>query len=201
MSSTSRGRRQVSSILLYVEMRDDPRSSSTETSGIQGEILSNIASTVINSYQSGELKAAWEDLNITNGIPILNMNVQEPFDDSTVNLSVINRTELRTSPAECREQSPCTIQPVLIAYDADGNIIQKLGSKDRPWQVNATVINQPNIILSGGIANYSDGQTQYTLFSLPDMGSYQIQFTFIQPDGVSRYIQTLFHISSFHLFL
>lgn len=185
-SGRRRRRRQISSILLIIEMRDEPRSSSVVSTGIRGEILSNIAATMINSYQIGELQVAWKNLNITNGFVPINMTVQEPYDYTTTNLSVIKRIELQTLPAECREQSPCTIQPVLIAYDNEDNIIQKLGSKDRPWQIKATIINQPNVTIFGGIANYSYGQSQYNLFSLPSIGSYQVQFNLIQPDGISR---------------
>ena len=172
-------------------MRDEPRNNSAITTGVRGEILANIASTIINSYQSGELQEKWIEANITNGVAPNEMSVQEPFDYSTVELSVIDRIELQVSPDQCREQSPCAIQPVLVAYDASNTVIQKLGSNDRPWQVRATVINQTNIRLLGAIANYSDGQTQYTLFSLPQLGSYQIRFNFISPDGVSTsFVQT-----------
>jgi hypothetical protein len=187
----SRVRRQSPSYSLNIEMRDDPPLTSTESNGIRGDILSNIASTMINNYQSGDLQNSWKDLNITGDVVPLNLGVQEPFDQSTVTLSLMNRTELLVSPADCREQSPCTIQPVLVAYDSQGNVIQKLGSNDQPWQVIATIIDQPNVILPGAIANYSDSQTQYILFGLPSIGSYQIQFTFIQPNGVSRYSDSL----------
>ena len=187
----SRLRRQVSSVLLpvklQVELRDEPRPSSTATTGIGAEILSNIASMIINRFQWGELATAWRSMNMTPGFPLSNMSVQEPFEEKLTDLSVINRTELIVSPASCREQSPCSTQPLLIAYDSEGHAIQKLGSGDRPWQVKASVVGRPNLILPGGIANYSNGQTQFTLFGLPSIGSYQIQFTFIQPDGISRY--------------
>lgn len=180
---------------MIVEIRDEPRNSLTSSSGIQAEVLSNIASNIINNYQSGDLQVAWLNLNITDSVVPINMSVREPYDQSEVPLSVINRTRLYIPPAQCRQQSPCTIQPVLVAYDANGTVIQKLGSRNRPWQVIATVINESNIVIQGAIANYSDGQTQYTMFGLPDIRSYQIQFTFIQPDGVRRYFQSnLFNI-------
>jgi hypothetical protein len=75
---------------------------------------------------------------------------------------------------------------ILVAYDIDGNVIQKLGSNDHPWQVFASVVGDPNITLIGAIANYSNGQTQYTSFGLPYIGDYQVQFAFIQPNNVSR---------------
>ena len=45
---------------------------------------------------------------------------------------------------------------------------------------------QSNASLIGAIANYTNGQSQYTLFGLPSMGTYQIQFSFLLPLGVSR---------------
>lgn len=191
----SRLRRQVSSlwvpVKLQVELRDEPRASSTATTGIGAEILSNIASMIINRFQWGELSTAWRNMNMTPGFPLSNMSVQEPFEEKLTDLNVINRTELIVSPDYCREQSPCSTQPLLVAYDSEGQVIQKLGSGDRPWQVKASVVGRPNLVLPGGIANYSNGQTQFTLFGLPSIGSYQIQFTFIQPDGISRYAKSL----------
>ncbi|CAF4346418.1 unnamed protein product [Rotaria magnacalcarata] len=188
-SNQTRIRRQTSralpSIQLQIELRDEPRTSSTATTGIRAEILSNVASTIINRYQSGELQEAWKNLNITNGTAPSVLNTQEPFDNSSVELNTINKLLLITPPNDCRQQSPCTIQPVLVAYNVEGNVIQKLGSKDRPWQVKASVIGRPNLILPGGIANYSGGQTQYTLFGLPDIGTQQVQFNLIPPDGVN----------------
>ncbi|CAF4012065.1 unnamed protein product [Rotaria sp. Silwood2] len=188
-SNQTRIRRQASSVLLpiqlQIELRDEPRTSSIASTGIRAEILSNIASTIINRYQVGELQVAWRNLNVTNGSFPSVLSAQEPFDNSSVELSIINRLLLVSPPRDCRQQSPCTFQPVLVAYDVAGNVIQKLGSNERPWQVKATVVGRPNLILPGGIANYSDGQTQYILFSLPDIGTQQVQFTLIQPDGVN----------------
>jgi hypothetical protein len=167
-------------------MRDDPRPRSQGTSGIREEVLSNIASTMINRFQSGDLSVTWKNLNITAGEVPISTHVQEPFDQSSTTLQQINRTELRTSPAQCRELSPCTIQPVLIAFDSQNQVIDKLGSNDQPWRVKVSVVNQPNLILQGGIAPYFNGQTQFTDFALPNIGSFELQFTFIQPDGVSR---------------
>ncbi|CAF3773857.1 unnamed protein product [Rotaria sp. Silwood1] len=185
----SRIRRQASSVLLpiklQIELRDEPRTSSIASTGIRAEILSNIASTIINRYQAGELQVAWRNLNVTNGSFPSVLSTQEPFDNSSVELSIINRLLLVLPPRDCRQQSPCTFQPVLVAYDVAGNVIQKLGSNERPWQVKATVVGRPNLILPGGTANYSDGQTQYILFGLPDIGTQQVQFTLIQPDGVN----------------
>ena len=168
-----------------MEFRDEPRPSTTSATGIRAEILSNIAATIINRYQAGELQILWGNMNISNGILPTNLSAKEPFDDYEVELSVIAELVLITPPSDCRQQSPCTIQPILIAYDAQGNIIQKLGSNDRPWQVKATLVNQPNVNLGGSVANYTTGQTQYSLLSLPDNGTCQVQFSFIEPDGVN----------------
>ncbi|CAF4657274.1 unnamed protein product [Rotaria sp. Silwood1] len=185
----SRIRRQASSsfssVRLEVEMRDEPRTSTTATTGIRGEILSNIASAIINRYQMGELQIAWFNLNLTNSMFPSSLRSQEPFDDFENELSVISRIVLVTPPSDCRQQSPCTIQPVLVAYDAQGNVIQKLGSNDRPWQVQASLVSRPTLRLMGDIANYTNGQTQFTLLALPDNGTEQVQFTLLIPDGVN----------------
>ena len=195
--SLSRIRRQspTSLIRLQMELRDEPRPSTTAATGIRAEILANIASSIINRYQAGELQVGWRNLYLTNGSSPSNLSTQEPYDDFQVDLSVINQLVLVIPPSDCRQQSPCTIQPVLVAYDAQGNVIQKLGSNDRPWQVQGSIVNQSNIVLAGGIANYSNGQTQYTLFSLPDNGTWQVQFTILLPDGVNRYEEIILSLS------
>ncbi|CAF3294066.1 unnamed protein product [Rotaria sp. Silwood2] len=188
-ANTTRIRRQASSsfssVRLEVEMRDEPRASTTAATGIRGEILSNIASAIINRYQMGELQIAWFNLNLTNSMSPSSLRSQEPFDDFESELSVISRLVLVTPPSDCRQQSPCTIQPVLIAYDAQGNVIQKLGSNDRPWQVQASLVSRPTLRLMGDIANYTNGQTQFTLLALPDNGTEQVQFALLIPDGVN----------------
>ena len=75
---------------------------------------------------------------------------------------------------------------MIVAYDASGNVIQKLGSNNQPWQVIATVISPSGVTTVGGIANYTNGQTQYTSFGLTATGSVQVQFAFITPYGVSK---------------
>jgi hypothetical protein len=187
----SRIKRQATSpptsIVMQLEVRDEPRPSTTVPTGIGAQILSNIISTIINRYQAGELQVAWRSLYITNDTCPSNLSTKEPFDDFEVALSVIYRLVLVTPPSECRQESPCTIQPVLVAYDIQGNVIQKLGSNDYPWQVTASCVNQSNIILSGGIANYTNGQTQFSLLSIPYIGSCEVQFTLNLPNGVDRY--------------
>lgn len=187
---SSRRRRQLAPLSITIEMRDEPRSSSSSTGSVQGEILANIAASIINRYQTNELQNSWVALNISGNTAPISSFVQEPLDQSWSNLSIINRTELRVAPDGCRQQSPCTIQPVLVAYDAQGNVIDKLGSIEKPWQVSATLVNRPNLVLPGSIANYSNGQAQFSTFAVPDLGSYEIQFTFLRPDGVSRSVSS-----------
>ena len=188
-------------VSITIEMRDEPRPSSTSSTGIQGEILSNIASSVINRYQSSELLTDWRRLNISGETIPISSSVQEPLDQSWTNLSIINRTELRVAPSGCRQQSPCTVQPVLVAFDAQGKIIDKLGSNDKPWQVRAILVNRTNFNPPSFTANYSNGQTQFTSFGLPDVGVYQVQFTFITPDGVSRSVSSSLRPSRFIIVL
>jgi hypothetical protein len=154
--------------------------------------MANITSKIINRYQSGELQRDWANCTGTNGTTPSNLTIQEPNNQTTFPLSVISRIALVTPPDSCREQSPCTTQPVLVAYDSAGNVIQKLGSIQYPWQVVASIVGQPSVTVPGGIANYTNGQTQYTNFSLPYIGTYQVEFTFVQPNGVSMYVERSF---------
>jgi len=102
-----------------------------------------------------------------------------------VELSVIDRLALVTPPSSCRQQSACDVQPVLVAYDSSGNVINKLGSNDQPWQITATVISPAGVGVVGGIANYSNGQSQYSAFGVTSTGTVQVQFSLVSPSGVA----------------
>ena len=119
-------------------------------------------------------------------IALIGLNIQESFNASSMSLNIIYRIELVTLPSSCCERSPCGVQPNLITYGKDGNVIEKLGSNDQPSQIMTSVVNDSNVRLIGAIANYSDGQTQYTSVGVSATGNYQIQFAFIQPNNVSR---------------
>ena len=185
-SSSSRIRRQSTTYQLRVEIRSDPPRNLSTANDTAIRDVYNMNAAIINSYQSGELLARWAALAASGGVVPFSLNVQEPLNQTSVPLSIISRVALVTSPSSCREQSACNVQPVLVAYDVSGNVIQKLGSNDQPWQVVASVVGQPSIILLGATANYSDGRTQYSTFGVPVQGSYQIAFRFVAPNGVSR---------------
>lgn len=181
-SHISRIRRQtlLNTIQLRVEIRDDPPPNlNTGTSGSSN--ISNITASIINQYHAQSLQEAFE--NLTN-VTVLSLSIQEPQNQTTVALSVIERLELKFPPSSCRLQSPCDVQPVLVAYDPSGNIIDKLGSNDQPWQVVGTVISPSGVTAFGAIANYTNGQTQYTSFGLTSTGSVQVKFSFVSPYGV-----------------
>lgn len=185
-SSSSRIRRQLAIYQLRVEIRSDPPRNLSSINDTAVRDIYNTNAAIINSYQSGQLLAQWAALNDSGGVVPVSLNVQEPLNQTSVPLSIISRVVLLTPPSSCREQSACDVQPVLVAYDAFGQVIQKLGSNDQPWQVVASVVGQPNVALVGAIANYSDGRTQYSAFGITVQGSYQIAFRFLAPNGVSR---------------
>lgn len=182
----SRGRRQLFPLTLNIQIGDNPRPLSNTPTGIQEEIMTNLASMIINRYQSAELLDAWNVSNVTSGYVPTTLRVRESLSEEWTNFSIINRTELRIPPSGCREQSPCEIQPVIIAYDSFDNVIEKLGARDRPWQIKATLINDTTAVLFGDTVDYVDGKAQFTQLTLSDIRSYKIQFTLIRPDGVSR---------------
>ncbi|CAF0853204.1 unnamed protein product [Didymodactylos carnosus] len=186
-------RRQLSTITLQVEIRGEPDNYTTDNSTAQAQQISDVCSHIINSYQSGQMNDACQN---NSNFSLSSLSVQEPLDQVTNLLGIINRLVLVTPPANCREQCPCNQQPVLVAYDRLGNIIQTLGSKEQPWQVNASVVGQPNINLIGATASYQNGQTQFSTFGLPYQGSYAIQFTFIQPNGVSSSYILSYYVAS-----
>ncbi len=177
---------------LVVEIRNNSVSSLSGDFSATAELMATVTSIIINRYQSGELQIDWANYTGTNDTTLLSFTIQEPNNQTSCSLSVIAEILLVTPPASCREQSPCTIQPVLVAYDSAGYVIQRLGSIQHPWQVVASIVDQPNVTVLGAIANYTNGQTQYSNFGLPYIGTYQIEFTFVQPNGVSMYVERLF---------
>lgn len=90
-------------------MRDEPRASSVSSGGVLGEVLSYLASSIINRYQTGQLLIAWKNVNVSGDILPTSLEVQEPFDTVSTPLGIINQTVLLGPPESCREQSPCTI--------------------------------------------------------------------------------------------
>ncbi|CAF3592631.1 unnamed protein product [Rotaria sordida] len=186
-NTDTRIRRQtlISTVMLRVEIRDEPPQNINNDTNTSSIFISDCNSDVINRYHSGELQVAWANDPVLSVTTVISLGVQEPGNQTTVSLSVVSRLALVTPPSSCRLQSVCDVQPVLVAYDSSGNIIEKLGSNDQPWQVVGTIVGSPGVDAIGAIANYSNGQTQFTSFGITAIGSYQIQFAFITPSGVS----------------
>ena len=185
MNSRIRRQALLNTIQLIVEIRNNPPNTLSSSSSTSNSNISDCNSDIINRFQSGDLQNAFDNMtNATASATPLTLSVQEPGNQTTVALSVINRLVLVTPASSCRLQSPCDVQPVLVAYDANGNVINKLGSNDQPWQVVASVISPPGVFVIGGIANYSQGQTQFTDFGLTATGPVQVQYSFISPSGV-----------------
>ncbi|CAM2722167.1 unnamed protein product [Rotaria socialis] len=178
-SNTTRLRRLTSSTDMKIEIREDPSVNLTLYSTAKNDALLNVTANIANRFQSGEMQVTWAQNPATNNTSPTGLTVQEPFSQTNDAMKVISYIILATQPSFCRVQSPCTIQPVIVAYDSAGNIIQKLGSISQPWKAVASVVGQSNVNLSGSVANYSTGQSQYSLFGLPSVGTYQVQFTIV----------------------
>lgn len=187
----------LNTIQLRVEIRDDPPPNLPSGSSSSSSNIAQTTASIINRFQSQTLQAAFATYT---GSSSLTLSVQEPENQTTVDLSVIDRLVLVTPPSSCRLQSACDIQPVLVAYDTSGNIIQKLGSNDQPWQVVATVISPVGVQVIGAIANYTNGKTQYTLFGLTSTGSVQVNFSFISPYGVAAYVKNRIDLLKYRFF-
>lgn len=150
-------------------------------------MLSSVVSRFIDRGQSGQLHEDLKVLNISSGLPPTQLQIQDVFNYGFTFVPVFQYLSITASPDQCREYSPCTIQPRLVAFDVDGDVIEFLGSKESPWQIQASVVDRPDIVVSGAIANYSNNQTQFTDFSLPLIGTYRIRFNLLLPDNVNRY--------------
>ena len=173
-------------IYLQVDIREDPVTNLSNADTSAAPSIRNTTSIIINAFQSGEMQERWRNHSATNGSAPSTLMIQEPFNNTNVPLLVISRVVLVTPPSSCRQHSPCDVQPVLVAYDDSGNVIDKLGSNDQPWQVEASIVGGSGAQVVGGIANYSDGQTQYTRFGVTALGTYAFEFRFVTPYGVSK---------------
>lgn len=148
--------------------------------------MANVASSFINRYHTGEISETWQQLRVTDNATLSEVNIKEILQESAETLHIIDRIRLLTSPSGCREYSPCTIQPVIVAYDPFNQIIDRLGSAERPWQIKATLVSSSTMNLAGGITDYTNGKAEFTRLSLPHVGSYQLRFSFVPPEAVSR---------------
>ena len=171
---------------MIIELREDPVNNLSLNSSISNGSLTTVTASILDRFQSGQLQEAFANDPATNHASPTSLSVQEPMSQVTTSLGVVSRIALVTPPNSCREQSPCTTQPVIVAYDDNGNVIQKLGSNDYPWQLIATIVGQPNATVPGGVANYSDGQSQYSFFGFPNIGSFQMKFSLVPPIGINR---------------
>jgi len=191
-NTNTRPRRQVGVIQMIIELREDPVNNLSLNSSISNGSLTMVTASILDRFQSGQLQEAFANDPATNHTSPTSLSVQEPMSQVTTSLGVVSRIALVTPPNSCREQSPCTTQPVIVAYDDNGNVIQKLGSNDYPWQLIATIVGQPNATVPGGVANYSDGQSQYSFFGFPNIGSFQMKFSLVPPIGInSSFLSTL----------
>lgn len=175
----SRVRRATSDIGLGLELREDPSRTLTLYNTALDQAVLDLTTTTLNNYQSGTLQSQWAALPTAGNTSPTGLTVQEPFSQTTDDLKVISRISLVTEPSSCREQSPCTQQPVIVAYDSAGKIIPKLGSINQPWKIVASLVGQPGAFVPGAVANYSNNQSQYSLFGFPSIGTYQVQFTLV----------------------
>lgn len=173
-------RRQTSLTYLTVVIREDPPATlSSWSTSLSSISINSITSTAITNIQCGGTQEAWTASTATGGTAPTTIEVQEPGNQTSVSLSTVATVRLITVPSNCNQGSPCGVQPVLVAYDGNGNVIQSLGSNNQPWQVQITIIGQPSVRVMGGIANYANGQTQFTRFGVSATGSYSFEFRFV----------------------
>ncbi|CAF3397266.1 unnamed protein product, partial [Rotaria socialis] len=194
--SASSSRSLLATYYLEVQIREEPPSTLSGNNLALSVATYNLNAEIINRYQSGNLTEQWQNDPVLNATSIIEFGVQEPQNQTTAYLSMINQLVIERQPGICRERSPCETQPVLIARDSAGHIITKLGSNDQPWQITATIIGSPGVGVVGGIANYSSGQSQFTTFGINATGTYQVQFSIITPRGIDSSFVTNINLTS-----
>jgi hypothetical protein len=120
---TSKKRDASSESQIVVVIGSNPSNSSNNTAARASDIafIVETAKQLANDYLIGTFQANAEKLyNLTVTSGFLEQTPNSPTATSTlVSLAQIGKLVLTQAPSNCREQSPCSVQPVVAVYDID----------------------------------------------------------------------------------
>ncbi|XP_052060298.1 fibrocystin-L-like isoform X3 [Mytilus californianus] len=198
-----RRRRSTGPNTVYtVEIGNQPCSdincTSTTVSTLTFSDLQQLAVTIINSYQSGNLS---DILNITiNGVSVAEAmppvtdptwaDVVEAGDDYVSVLKIPHTLHMKEHAQPASEGNPFSVQPKLHMLDVIGDQITLLGASIAPWQVSVSLKagsgSNPSAVLSGTTnISFVSGWANFTDLMLSHEGSgYILEFTLSYPTDV-----------------
>lgn len=113
--SGTRKRRQSSQLsFINLTIFENPVTSLSNEAQIESvnNTLKNLSAAIINRYTTGELQVSFKAIM---GVDLEAMFVQKPNSNGTdAEINKVNKIRVVQEASECREQSPCGIQPILM---------------------------------------------------------------------------------------
>ncbi len=185
---------------IYVELTimNDPVTSLTNTnaSNAINSQMTAISNTITNQYVSGQLQQKALTLNITltamSVIPPITTPSSSGNSSQPIVLATVAKLVVIQNADQCKSLLPCVIQPVIAAYDSNGNLMDTLqnwivlATVSSSTDANARIIYQTNATVVNGYANF----TNLGISSVTDQ--FVINYKFDVPTGVdSTYFNPL----------
>ncbi|XP_062574409.1 fibrocystin-L-like [Saccostrea cucullata] len=199
-SSSSGGRRKRSTDVVTgveVEISNPPTqevNSTAEAGDLSSDQLQNITTTIVNEVQLGTTLRSM--VNITSASisepppdpddPNWRNMAEDTSETRYQELAQPSLMRLFTPVIPIHEGAAFSSQPKLQVYDANGNVVSKLGTNVNPWEITATLRNgtgDPAAQLLGTrTAKYSNGWANFTDLAISHMGTdYIIDFNVTYP--------------------
>ncbi|CAF0814130.1 unnamed protein product, partial [Brachionus calyciflorus] len=191
--SESRKRRAVDGGTTFVALTimEDPIQNISETTQ-DDEIkqqLNSLTASIINRFSTGELEQAAKDLlNVT----LTNLLVQKPNSNGTDSeIKKINNIVVVREADQCKEMTPCFIQPILKVLDENNQTLLNMDNEQFPWVVEAELYNcdspTARIVLQTEAKLQDDGFVRFENLSISQITTrFQIRYRFKTPTGLTN---------------
>ncbi|CAF0756351.1 unnamed protein product [Brachionus calyciflorus] len=185
----SRRKRQASSVRYFeLVIFDNPSNQSSFSSDdeLSAKSLMELSANVSNLFTTGQLQEM--AANILN-ISLAALTVEKPLSNSTSEIRKLDKIQIIREASNCREQSPCQIQPIVLLLDDKNQPVIGLESSSNPWIIKATLVFKTNqnseIIFESEVALQNDGFVQFKNLGISDItSSFIIKYELIPPTGI-----------------
>ncbi|RNA29232.1 fibrocystin-L-like [Brachionus plicatilis] len=150
--------------------------------------LNQLYANITNWYTTGQLQQMASDrLNVT----LSSLQVEKPLSDSANEIKKLDKIRIIQDADNCREQSPCLTQPILVVLDESNKTVTGLGSSTNPWKIRAKIVSSTNlnmeIILESEASLGDDGFVQFSELGLSQVAnSFRLEFELVAPEAVSN---------------
>lgn len=122
---TGAKKRRAADSLVYIALTifEDPIATITNENAFDtvNTTLKNLTATIVNRFTTGELQSSAKQLF---NVDIQGLFIHKPNSNGTdAKISEINKIKIIQEADGCKEQSPCTQQPILMVLDKDVSLI------------------------------------------------------------------------------